>query len=140
MKKRFKFMATLMMVIMMMFVVTENVSAATYPWSVTKFPGVTSASDSVQMPLYKGQITYKVTELSGDCSYLAGKCASTTDTYCYINNTNRCVLISKVNGSQSFYMAFTAQGLAREYMYFSCSIEHNAGIGELLTAQGTLTY
>lgn len=140
MKKRVKLMATLMMVIMMMFVVTENVSAATHSWSVTKTPGVTSASDSVQIPLYKGQITYTVTKLSGTCSYLAGKCATPSDRYCYINTTDHCVLISKVNGSQSFYMAFTEAGLEREYMYFSCSIAHNAGATQLLMAEGTLSY
>lgn len=140
MKKSIKIMLVLMLSVMMITTITENASAATINWSVVKTPGMQTASCSVKMPVYKGQMTYKVTGLSGNCSYLLGKCVSANGNYCYINNSTKSVMITKINGQQSFYMKFINGGDSNEYMYFICSVEHNAGIGDLVVGSGTISY
>lgn len=125
-----------------MFIISvEGVLAATYNWDVIKTPGHSNTvSDTVKMPLFKGQITYKVTSLSGNCSYLVAKVTATKSGYYNINTSSKSVMITKVGGQQAFTMYYTDKGSKEEFVYFNCTIEHNASIGELVCGAGTLSH
>ena len=82
---------------------------------------------------------FKATVLSGNCSYLAAKAVSTYPQKYYINNSARSVLISRVNGEQMFTMRFINFDITLESdMYVTCTVEHNASIGETVYAKGII--
>lgn len=139
MKKLLKTLTSLVMAVAILVSTMEVASAATFTWTATKNPGTSIGVDTVEIPLYKGTMTFKVTNLTGSCSYLLGKCVSNSSLY-YINNTAKSVMITKVNGTQTFSMKFTTAGLKEDYMYLKCTVEHNASIGELVSASGKIYY
>ena len=138
--KVLKRVTTLMLAMVMAFMMVESVSAETYPWTSVKTPGNTGCMvRDVKIPAYTGKMTFKVTTLSGNCSYLLGKVVSTYGSKYYINNSSKSVMITKVNGEQSFYMKFVGFNiLTEQYMYLRCSVEHNASIGETVYASGII--
>lgn len=140
MNKITKKIISLMMAVVMLGAIPQSVSAATYYWSATKTPGITSDYDTVKIPLYKGTMTFKVTDLNGSCSYLVGQCESLYSSLYYINNSAKNVKISVENGTQTFSMTFTNSGLNQTYMSLKCSVEHNASVGEFAAASGTIYY
>lgn len=137
--RKYRNFIALILTIVIAFGNMGNVFAATYSWGATKTPGQTIATDSVQIPIYKGKMTFKVTKLTGSCSYLLGKCTTKSDKY-YINTSTKSVMITEVGGEQSFYMAFVNGGDSGQYMNLVCSVEHNAGVGDLVGAYGTIYY
>ena len=137
MNKNVRRIATLIMTIVMVVALNKNVFAETYTWNATKIPGVQIGEDLKEIPHYKGKMTFKVTGLHGNCSYLLAKCVSYNNSRYYINNTSRSVMITRVNGEQSFYVKFNYND---DYMYLICSVEHNASIGELVSASGIIYY
>ncbi len=56
----------------------------------------------------------------------------------YINNYSMCAILSKIGAEQSFKMAFVGDGVYEEYMIFRCTVEHNAGITDVVSAAGVL--
>ena len=142
MKKSVKIIASLLLAVMMIIGSQERTLAYSTVWAAVKVPGTggTSADTIMNIPLTKGKITFKVTELTGNCSYLIGQCVSTYTNYGYINNSNRSVSVSTVNGEDYFYMSFTTAGAAQDYMYLTCSAKHNASSSELVKVTGTLSY
>lgn len=139
-KERRRIVAILMFMLTVVMSSQKSVWAASYPWNVTKNPGTERAYTSVGMPLYKGEITYTVTLLSGNCSYLLGKCESAKENYYYVDNSNQCVMVTEVGGEDSFYMKFINGGESLSHMFFHCSVEHNAEIDERVSGMGTLSY
>lgn len=140
MKKSIKYIVTLVLTMIMIVGTMKSTFAETFNWIAVKTPGNTGASDLVDIPLYKGKMTFKVTGLSGNCSYLLGKCTTSSNYYYYINNASKSVMISKVNGEQSFYMAFDHDGDRKQIMTLVCSVEHNASVGDLVSARGIIYY
>lgn len=138
--KTLKKLGTLVLAMMMTFVIAQSVSAETYDWSAVKNPGSSSSSsNSVRLYVTTEELFFKATLLSGNCSYLAGKGVSTYPQKYYINNSARSVLISRVNGEQMFTMRFTNFDITKEsYMYVTCTVEHNASIGETVYAKGII--
>lgn len=139
-KKSRRLVALLMFVLLLATSSQRGVEAKTYYWNVSKNPGTQTAYTTVGMPLYKGEITYQVTMLSGNCSYLLGKCESAEENYYYIDNSNQCVMVTAIGGEDSFYLEFINGGDSFDYMYFRCSVEHNAGIADVISGMGTLSY
>lgn len=124
MKKSVRLIATLMVAMLMVVATGKNVSAETYTWTAVKTPGTTQHGTSeVDIPLYKGKMTFKVTSLSGDCSYLLGKVTSSNNSYYYVNTSEKSVMITEVGGEQSFYMSFTTVGNTMDVMTLICSVE-----------------
>ncbi len=142
MKKNVNRIMSMILVVMVMIVATkQNILAATYAWSSVKNPGTTGSTiTDITMPLYKGKITFKVNDLSGNCSCLYAQVASRYEMYGYINTSSKDVKITLEGGEQGFYMLFTESGLRQDDMFFRCSMVHNASIGELVTASGVLSY
>ena len=139
MKKSVKIITSLVLAMVMIMSTVEMASAATsYSWTATKNPGTQEGATTVKMPLYKGTLVFKVTSLTGSCSYLLGKCTTRNYDLYYINNSARNVMITKVNGTQSFKMAFTDEGLKENNMYLKCSVEHNALYSDYVSASGTI--
>ncbi len=138
--KAIKKIGTLVLVMVMSFVMVQTASAATYEWASIKNPGNAGCVASiVEMPVYAGAITFKTTVLNGNCSYLAGKAEATYPTKYYINNSSRSVLISTVNGEQSFTMKFINFDISEDSnMYLSCTVVHNANIGDTVYARGII--
>ncbi|MBP3339092.1 MAG: hypothetical protein J6L69_06790 [Lachnospiraceae bacterium] len=140
MNKIVKNIIALMMVLVVVSTMSQSVSAETFYWSATKTPGMTSDYDTVKIALYKGTMTFKVTDLNGSCSYLVGQCESLHSNLYYINNTAKNVKISVENGTQTFIMAFSSAGEKEDYMYLKCSVEHNASVGQLAAAAGIIYF
>jgi hypothetical protein len=138
--KILKKITTLVLTMVMTFMMVEGASAATFPWTTVKNPGSSGCQvDDVQMPIYAGTITFKVTNLTGNCSYQVAIASSTYSSKYYVNNSQRCVKVSKLNGESSFSMKFTNTNISTEtYMYIRCSMEHNANIGDTVTTSGIL--
>ena len=141
MKKSIRIIAMLMAVMMMTIITVENVSAETFSWNSVKSPGSTDAgTDIIKMPLYKGQITFTVTNLNGNCTCLIARTDSTKENYYYVNNSLKSVMLTEVGGEAVFTMKFTTSGLKQEYMYLNCYVVQDASIGELVYGSGTLYY
>ena len=139
MKKSFKKFLSILLTLGLLISCTTSVNAATYSWSASKTPGMTKGSTAVHIPVYKGKMTFMVTKLSGDCSYLLGKCMSIDKDY-YINNSEKSVMVTKVGGAQSFYMRFLNGNELENYFYLVCSVENNADIGDIASAVGVIYY
>lgn len=140
MSKNLKMIATLMIAIIMVAATKESASAATYNWGVAKTPGYQTGMSTKEIPLYKGEMTFKVTNFVGNCSYLVARCSSANGNYYYIDNTSKSVSISKLNGQQSFHMKFINDGDDFDYMNLAFYIDNNAGIGETVSANGIIFY
>ena len=138
--KALKKIATLVLTMVMVLMMVESAVAKEYSWSSTKSPGNDAAvAHDVRMDVYTGDITFKVNRLSGNCSYQIAVASSAYPNQYYINNSQRCVKISRVNGEDNFKVKFTNFDISSEsYMYIRCTMEHNASIGETLTASGIL--
>lgn len=139
MRKSLKNLLSIVLTLGLLISCATNVNAETFSWSASKTPGTTKGSTAVQIPIYKGKMTFMVTKLSGDCSYLLGKCVSINKNY-YINNSEKSVMITKVGGAQSFYMRFLNGSELAKYFYLVCSVEHNAYIGDTVSAVGVIYY
>lgn len=139
MRKSLKNLLSIVLTLGLLISCTTRVNAATHPWSASKTPGVTTGSTMVEIPVYKGKMTFMVTKLSGNCSYLLGKCVSINNNY-YINNSAKCVMITKVGGAQSFYMKFLNGSADADIFYLRCSVEHNAYIGDIVSAVGVIYF
>lgn len=138
--KKYLRMMSLIMVTMIMLMTTE-VSAATeiYYWDLVKNPGMTDAGvDRIKIPMDAGTFTYTVSQLGGNCSCLIAKAESTYNNEYYINNANKCVMLTVPGGSETFTMHFVNGIKQNENMSIDCSIIHNADIGTLVYGSGTI--
>lgn len=141
MKKNTKIIASIMLSIALLFTATESILAASYSWTATKTPGMTAYGETnIEMPLYKGGMTFELTYLYGDCSYLLAKVTSSNDNYYYVNTSTRSVMLTKVHGQQSFSMGFTGIGNAQSKMILKGYVEHNAATGKFVQASGIIFY
>lgn len=141
MKKQVRLFVSLMLTLVMVFTISESALAATYSWTAVKIPGNSAYGKAVvSIPLYKGEMTFKLTKLEGDCSYLLAKVTSSNESLYYVDTTTKSVMLTKVNGEQSFYMGFTTLGNAENVMKLNCYVEHNADIGKLIQAAGIIYY
>lgn len=118
----------------------SKVNAATYNWSVTKNPGVSYASDIVTIPVYKGRIYFNVKGLSGDCSCLIAKCSSLNSKECDVNNSLKCVRVTKPNASDSFTLKYYNGSEKKSNTKLLVSFDHNATIDKMLRSNGTITF
>lgn len=90
-------------------------------------------------------MTFKLTALNGDCSNLASHLVSSNASYYYIKKNDSdtegtTLQLTKVGGEQSFYMGFTTAGNQQSVMKFTCSVVHNAGINDTVSASGQIYY
>lgn len=140
MKKRIRIMAALMLTVMMVATTLDCAYAASYQWTAAKAPGSRVGETITRIPLYKGTMRFTLTALSGDCSYLLGKVTSNDTEHYYVNNSAKCVMLTKVNGYQDFIMEFINNGDSLAIMQLKCTVEHNAPISATVYARGTITY
>lgn len=141
MKKSVRLVATLMAALMMVLAIGKSASAASYSWTAVKTPGtIAYGTTTITIPLYKGEMTFKLTNLYGDCSYLLARVASSNEDYYYVDNSIKSVPLTQINGEQTFYMAFTSLGEAQSNMVLIGSVEHNAGYSQFVEASGEISY
>ena len=140
MKKLMKNIIAGILVLGTVFLGASKVNAATYNWSITKNPGSEYASDIVTIPVYKGRIYFNVKGLSGDCSCLIAKCESLNSKECVVDNSLKCVRVTKPNASDSFTLIYYNGSEKKRTTKLRVSLDHNASIGTMLRSNGTITF
>lgn len=103
-------------------------------------PGSEYASDIVTIPVYKGRIYFNVKGLSGDCSCLIAKCESLNSKECVVDNSLKCVRVTKPNASDSFTLKYYNGSEKKRTTKLLVSLDHNASIGTMLRSNGTITF
>lgn len=139
MKKLMKNIIASILVLGIVFLGASKVNAATFNWSITKNPGFESSNDIVTFPLYKGRIYFNVKGLSGDCSCLIAKCESLNPNQYIVNNSLKCVRVTKPNSSDSFTLKYYSGSEKNTSVKLLISLDHNASIGTMLRSNGTIT-
>lgn len=139
MKKLMKNIIASILVLGIVFLGASKVNAATFNWSITKNPGFESSNDIVTFPLYKGRIYFNVKGLSGDCSCLIAKCESLNPNQYIVNNSLKCVRVTKPNASDSFTLKYYGGSEKNTSVKLLISLDHNASIGTMLRSNGTIT-
>lgn len=139
MKKLMKNIIASILVLGIVFLGASKVNAATFNWSITKNPGSEYASDIVTIPVYKGRIYFNVKGLSGDCSCLIAKCESLNSKECVVDNSLKCVRVTKPNASDSFTLIYYNGSEKKRTTKLLVSLDHNASIGTMLRSNGTIT-
>lgn len=139
MKKLMKNIIASILVLGIVFLGASKVNAATFNWSITKNPGFESSNDIVTFPLYKGRIYFNVKGLSGDCSCLIAKCESLNPNQYIVNNSLKCVRVTKPNASDSFTLKYYRGSEKNTSVKLLISLDHNASIGTMLRSNGTIT-
>lgn len=140
MKKLMKNIIAGILVLGTIFLGTSKVNAATHYWSIMKNPGSEYASDIVTIPVYKGRIYFNVKGLSGDCSCLIAKCESLNSKECVVDNSLKCVRVTKPNASDSFTLIYYNGSEKKRTTKLLVSLDHNASIGTMLRSNGTITF
>lgn len=140
MKKLMKNILAGVLVLGTVFLGASKVNAATYNWSITKNPGSEYASDIVTIPVYKGRIYFNVNGLSGNCSCLIAKCESLNSKESVVNNSLKCIRVTKPNASDSFTLKYYNGSEKKSTTKLYVSLDHNASIGTLLRTNGTITF
>ncbi len=140
MKKLMKNIIASILVLGIVFLGASKVNAATFNWSITKNPGSEYASDIVTIPVYKGRIYFNVKGLSGDCSCLIAKCESLNSKECVVDNSLKCVRVTKPNASDSFTLKYYNGSEKKDTTNLLVSLDHNASIGTMLRSNGTITF
>lgn len=140
MKKLVKYNLVVVLLIGTVFFGTFKVNAATYNWSVIKNPGSNSSSDIVKIPVYKGRIYFNVKELNGNCSCLIAKCEGLNSNECIVNNSLKCVRVTKPNASDSFTLKYFNNSEKKDSTKLLVTLDHNASTGTLLRSNGTITF
>lgn len=140
MKKLMKNIIAGILVLGTIFLGTSKVNAATHYWSITKNSGSEYASDIVTIPVYKGRIYFNVKGLSGDCSCLIAKCESLNSKECVVDNSLKCVRVTKPNASDSFTLIYYNGSEKKRTTKLLVSLDHNASIGTMLRSNGTITF
>lgn len=139
MKKLMKNIIASILVLGIVFLGASKVNAATFNWSITKNPGFESSNDIVTIPVYKGRIYFNVKGLSGDCSCLIAKCESLNPNQYIVNNSLKCVRVTKPNASGSFTLKYYSGSEKNTSVKLLISLDHNASIGTMLRSNGTIT-
>lgn len=140
MKKLIKNVLAGILVLGTVFLGASKVNAATHYWSITKNPGSEYASDIVTIPVYKGRIYFNVKGLSGDCSCLIAKCESLNSKECVVDNSLKCVRVTKPNASDSFTLKYYNDSEKNRTTKLLVILDHNASIGTMLRSNGTITF
>lgn len=140
MKKLMKNIIASILVLGIVFLGASKVNAATFNWSITKNPGSEYASDIVTIPVYKGRIYFNVKGLSGDCSCLIAKCESLNSKECVVDNSLKCVRVTKPNASDSFTLKYYNGSEKKDTTNLLVILDHNASIGTMLRSNGTITF
>lgn len=140
MKKLMKNIIASILVLGIVFLGASKVNAATFNWSITKNPGSEYASDIVTIPVYKGRIYFNVKGLSGDCSCLIAKCESLNPKECVVDNSLKCVRVTKPNASDSFTLKYYNGSEKKDTTNLLVILDHNASIGTMLRSNGTITF
>ena len=117
----------------------KNCRYQNFNWSITKNPGFESSNDIVTIPVYKGRIYFNVKGLSGDCSCLIAKCESLNPNQYIVNNSLKCVRVTKTNASDSFTLKYYSGSEKNTSVKLLISLDHNASIGTMLRSNGTIT-
>lgn len=139
MKKLMKNIIASILVLGIVFLGASKVNAATFNWSIMKNPGFESSNDIVTIPVYKGRIYFNVKGLSGDCSCLIAKCESLNPNQYIVNNSLKCVRVTKPNASDSFTLKYYSGSEKNTSVKLLISLDHNASIGTMLRSNGTIT-
>ena len=140
MKKLIKNILAGILVLGTVFLGVSKVNAATFNWSITKNPGSEYANDIVTIPVYKGRIYFNVKGLSGDCSCLIAKCESLNSKECVVDNSLKCVRVTKPNASDSFTLKYYNGSEKKDTTNLLVILDHNASIGTMLRSNGTITF
>lgn len=143
MKKNVKMIVALALAVIMVMASQESFLANDQDWNISTTSSVNQTTEIV-IPYYEGDITYKLTSLSGNCTYLVAECQPNAmyAAYYWMNNTAGCIRLTKP-AEETFRMGFSSLGKSkRPDVSFIMYIDHNASAASniSLSAKGKICY